>query len=80
MAKLTAGRPILYQNRIYKPGETLPGWDAVMAAAWLEAGSAVLDGEDLPKTAEVSSAVEAPASDQPAAASKTKSGRRAAGR
>ena len=74
MAKLTARRPILYQKRIYKPGEQLPGWEAVMAAAWLEAGSAVLDGEDLPEIAD-SSTVEAPA-----AAPKAKSGRKAAGK
>ena len=47
MKQLIAKRFILYQNRIYSPGEALPAADGRMAAAWLRAGSAVWQ-EDTP--------------------------------
>ena len=34
--QLIAKRSILYQNRIYAPGEALPAADGRMAAAWQE--------------------------------------------
>lgn len=40
MKQLIAKRSILYQNRIYAPGEALPAADGRMAEAWLRAGSA----------------------------------------
>ena len=46
METLIATRPILLQNRLYQPGEALPAWDKAAVAAWLEAGSAVLAGEE----------------------------------
>lgn len=40
MERLRATRPVLYQGRMYEPGEALPATDARMVEAWLEAGSA----------------------------------------
>ena len=40
MERLRAKRPVLYQGRMYNPGEALPASDTKMVAAWLEAGSA----------------------------------------
>ena len=51
MKQLIAKRSILYQNRIYAPGEALPAADGRMAAAWLRAGSAAWQ-EDVPPAAE----------------------------
>ena len=51
MKQLIAKRSILYQNRIYAPGEALPAADGRMAAAWLRAGSAAWQ-EDTPPAAE----------------------------
>ena len=51
MKQLIAKRSILYQNRIYGPGEALPAADGRMAAAWLRAGSAAWQ-EDTPPAAE----------------------------
>ena len=45
--QLIAKRSILYQNRIYAPGEALPAADGRMAKAWLRAGSAAWQ-EDTP--------------------------------
>ena len=47
MKQLIAKRNILYQNRIYAPGEALPAADGRMAKAWLRAGSAAWQ-EDTP--------------------------------
>lgn len=60
MQKLTAQRSILFENRIYAPGETLPAHNAAMVEAWINAGTAVwIDSETIstkakakPKTAE----------------------------
>ena len=49
--QLIAKRSILYQNRIYAPGEALPAADGRMAKAWLRAGSAAWQ-EDAPPAAE----------------------------
>ena len=51
MKQLIAKRFILYQNRIYGPGEALPAADGRMAEAWLRAGSAAWQ-EDAPPAAE----------------------------
>ena len=51
MKQLIAKRSILYQNRIYAPGEALPAADGRMAKAWLRAGSAAWQ-EDAPPAAE----------------------------
>lgn len=47
MKKLIAKRDILYQNRMYAPGEALPAAEGRMTDAWLRAGSAVWQ-EDAP--------------------------------
>jgi len=45
MSKLIAKCPVLYQSRMYAPGDPLPAHDPVMSDAWLEAGTAVLVNE-----------------------------------
>ncbi len=45
MVKLTARRPILYQGRMYEPGDPLPAHDGRMVSAWLDAKSAEWAGE-----------------------------------
>ena len=50
MKQLIAKRSILYQNRIYGPGEALPAADGRMAAAWLRAGSAAWQEDTPPAT------------------------------
>lgn len=47
MKKLIAKRDILYQNRMYAPGESLPAAEGRMTDAWLRAGSAAWQ-EDAP--------------------------------
>lgn len=47
MKQLIAKRSILYQNRMYAPGQVLPAADGRMAEAWLRAGSAAWQ-EDTP--------------------------------
>ena len=37
--------PILYQNRMYRPGEPLPANNALLRQAWLDAGSARIKGQ-----------------------------------
>lgn len=47
MKNLTAQRSILFENRIYAPGEKLPTHNAAMVEAWLNAGTAVwIDSEE----------------------------------
>ena len=46
MKALTAKRAVLYQGRMYEPGDTLPAGDSKMVEAWLEAESAEWNGED----------------------------------
>lgn len=41
MQKLTAQKSILFENRIYAPGEEIPTKNPVMVEAWLAAGTAV---------------------------------------
>ena len=41
MQKLTAQTSILFESKIYKPGEELPVKNPAMVEAWLEAGTAV---------------------------------------
>lgn len=38
---LIATKNILYQNRMYAPGDRLPTYDAAMVEAWLESDSAI---------------------------------------
>lgn len=60
MQILIAKKSILFENRIYAPGDKLPAHNSVMVEAWLEAGTAVwIDNETVdtkpkarPKTAE----------------------------
>lgn len=60
MQKLTAKQDILFESKIYAPGEELPTKSETMVKAWLEAGTAVwIDDESKikapkasPKTAE----------------------------
>ena len=46
MKRLIAKREILYQGRMYEPGETLPAQDSTMVAAWQSAGSAEWTGTE----------------------------------
>lgn len=46
MKALTAKRAVLYQGRMYEPGDTLPAGDGKMVEAWLQAESAEWTGED----------------------------------
>lgn len=46
MKALTAKRAVLYQGRIYEPGDALPAGDSKMVEAWLQAESAEWTGED----------------------------------
>lgn len=39
--QLIAQQSILFEGKIYNPGEHLPAHNAAMVAAWLEAGTAV---------------------------------------
>lgn len=48
MSKIKATRPVLYQNRLYNPGEELPQHDPVIVKAWLAAGSAKEAGSKKP--------------------------------
>ena len=41
MQKLTAKQSILFESKIYAPGDSLPTKNASMVEAWLEAGTAV---------------------------------------
>ena len=45
MKALTAKRAVLYQGRMYEPGDTLPAGDGKMVEAWLHAESAEWTGE-----------------------------------
>lgn len=46
MKVLTAKRAVLYQGRMYEPGDALPAGDSKMVEAWLQAESAEWTGED----------------------------------
>ena len=46
MKALTAKRAVLYQGRMYEPGDALPACDSKMVEAWLQAESAEWTGED----------------------------------
>lgn len=45
MPRLIAKCSVLYQSRMYSPGDPLPANDPVMRDAWLEAGTAVLEND-----------------------------------
>lgn len=44
MKALTAKRAVLYQGRMYEPGDVLPAGDSRMVEAWLQAESAEWTG------------------------------------
>lgn len=46
MKALAAKRAVLYQGRMYEPGDALPAGDSKMVEAWLQAESAEWTGED----------------------------------
>lgn len=46
MKALTAKRAVLYQGRMYEPGDALPAGDSKMVEAWLQAESAEWTEED----------------------------------
>lgn len=50
MRVLTAQKSILFENRIYSPGEKLPAHNAAMVDAWLAAGTAVWIDDEPPKS------------------------------
>lgn len=45
MARLIAKSSVLFQSRMFKPGDFLPASDPIMRDAWLEAGTAVLEAD-----------------------------------
>jgi hypothetical protein len=49
--KLIATYPILYQSTQYEVGQTLPTHDTVMVQAWLDAGTAVWQEDEMSKPA-----------------------------
>lgn len=53
MKKLTARQSILFESRIYAPGEILPTKNAGMVEAWLAAGTAVWLDKDRKPSAKV---------------------------
>lgn len=53
MKALTAKRAVLYQGRMYEPGDALPAGDSKMVEAWLQAESAEWTGEDQKPAQEV---------------------------
>lgn len=62
---LIATQNILYQNRMYSVGESLPCYDAAMTRAWLESGSAI-DRTENKVTEAVKASVTSAVSDVPA--------------
>ena len=48
MKVLTAQKSILFESKLYNPGDELPTKNAVMTEAWLAAGTAVWIGDDEP--------------------------------
>ena len=46
---LIATYPILLGNTQFKPGDILPATDAALVKAWLEAGTAKIEGESEPE-------------------------------
>ena len=50
MQVLTAQQSILFENKIYAPGEELPTKNASMVEAWLAAGTAVWIGDETKST------------------------------
>ncbi len=69
MSKLIAKSTVLYQSRMYAPGDPLPAHDTVMRDAWLEAGTAVLvDDPDEVAEVEVKAKADAEAAEAEAKA------------
>ena len=50
MRRLTAKTSILFESKMYKPGEELPVKNPAMVEAWLEAGTAVFIDDEQTKT------------------------------
>ena len=50
MKKLTAQTSILFESKMYKPGEELPVKNPAMVEAWLAAGTAVYIDDEQKKT------------------------------
>ena len=50
MQRLTAQTSILFESKMYKPGDELPVKNPAMVEAWLEAGTAVLIDDEQKKT------------------------------
>lgn len=49
MQRLTAKTSILFESKMYKPGEELPVKNPAMVEAWLAAGTAVFIDDEQPK-------------------------------
>ena len=49
MKRLTAQTSILFESKMYKPGDELPVKNPAMVEAWLEAGTAVLIDDEQKK-------------------------------
>lgn len=64
MKALKAKRAVLYQGRMYEPGDVLPADDSRMVEAWLKAESAVWTGEDPEQAQSSQEAAENNADDQ----------------
>lgn len=81
MKKLTAQRSILFENRIYAPGEKLPTHNASMVEAWLSAGTAVwIDQEEVKPQAKAKPQTAEPGLPGKAAASESEDGENIAGK
>ena len=50
MQRLTAKTSILFESKMYKPGEELPVKNPAMVEAWLAAGTAVFIDDEQTKT------------------------------
>ena len=50
MQKLTAKTSILFESKLYHPGDELPANNPAMVEAWLEAGTAVWIDDEKPKS------------------------------
>ena len=78
---LTAQKSILFENRIYAPGETLPAHNAAMVEAWIQAGTAVwIDSDTISTKAKAKSKTAEPGLPGAAVASESENGENLAGK
>ena len=81
MQRLTAQQSILFESKIYAPGNELPTKDAAMVEAWLAAGTAVwIDDEQAKAPAKARPATAEPGQPGVAIASESEDGNNLAGK